>query len=180
MADELIDIYDEHNEPTGVQEMKSIAHRDGLWHRTVHVWLYNEKDEILLQLRAKDKELYPGKWDISVAGHIGAGEDVVTSAIREAKEELGIDILNKELISLGTTQTCMTWKGNIDNQFHYVYLLKTDKRVEDFIFHDKEVEKVVFKHIDELEDDIHNRIEDYVPRKESWLDIIQEIRKRIS
>ena len=59
MADELIDIYDENNKPLGIQKMKSEAHRDGLWHRASHVWIYNSKGEILLQLRAKNKELWP-------------------------------------------------------------------------------------------------------------------------
>jgi len=37
LADELIDIYDEDNKPTGVQKMKSEAHRQGLWHRAAHI-----------------------------------------------------------------------------------------------------------------------------------------------
>jgi len=90
--DELIDIYDESNEPLGFRKMKSEAHREGLWHRASHVWIYNKRGEILLQLRAKSKELNPLKWDISAAGHISLGEEPIAAALRETKEELGLSI----------------------------------------------------------------------------------------
>ena len=82
MGDELIDICDEANHLTGVQKMKSEAHKDGLWHRAVHIWLYNSKGEILLQWRAKNKLLYPEMWDISAAGHVSASENPITSGLQ--------------------------------------------------------------------------------------------------
>lgn len=94
MADELIDIVDENDVPTGIQKMKSLAHADGSWHRVAHIWIYNSKGEVLLQLRAPNKLLYPNKWDVSVAGHIGAGEDIIAGAQREIQEEIGVKIKN--------------------------------------------------------------------------------------
>ena len=61
MADELIDICDENNNLIDIQKMKSEAHKDGLWHRASHIWIYNSNGEILLQLRAKEKPLYVSK-----------------------------------------------------------------------------------------------------------------------
>ena len=92
MADELIDICDENNNLINVQKTKSEAHKNGLWHRASHIWIYNSNGEILLQLRAKEKPLYPDMWDISAAGHISAGEDPITSGLREVKEEIGLEI----------------------------------------------------------------------------------------
>lgn len=86
MADELIEIYNGNNEPLGIEKMKSEAHRNGLWHRASHIWIYNSAGEILLQLRAENKELYPNMWDISAAGHISAGEEPIISALREMEE----------------------------------------------------------------------------------------------
>lgn len=98
MSDELIDIYNEENKPLfGVQKMKSEAHRKGLWHRASHVWIYNSKGEILLQLRAKNKEFWPNMWDISVAGHIGSGEDQLSATVRETEEEVGLRIMPDDL-----------------------------------------------------------------------------------
>ena len=90
MADELIDICDKNNNHINIQKMKSEAHKDGLWHRASHIWIYNSNGEILLQLRAKEKELYPDMWDISAAGHVSAGEEPIVSGLREVKEELGL------------------------------------------------------------------------------------------
>ncbi|MCK5107656.1 MAG: NUDIX hydrolase, partial [Nanoarchaeota archaeon] len=65
--DELIDIVNEDNVIIG-QAMKSEAHAKGLWHRLAVIWIYNSKGQILLQLRTKDRDLYPDVWDVSVGG----------------------------------------------------------------------------------------------------------------
>jgi len=51
-----------------------------------------------LQLRAKNKKLFPNKWDVSVGGHISAGEEPLTTAVRETKEELGLEISREDLV----------------------------------------------------------------------------------
>ncbi len=85
MADELIDIVDENNKLTGVRKMKSEAHKKGLWHRASHVWIYNSKNELLIQLRAKDKVTDADRWDMAAAGHVGAGEETLATAVRRRK-----------------------------------------------------------------------------------------------
>jgi len=89
--DELIDIYDENGNHIG-PELRSIVHANGLWHRTAQVWLLNEKHELLLQLRSKQKDCFPELWDISSAGPIPAGCSPKESAIRELEEELGVKV----------------------------------------------------------------------------------------
>ena len=66
---ELIDIFDEHWNPTGEILEKNEAERQKKWHRAAHIWVVNSKGEILLQLRSASKKTHPGWWDISVAGH---------------------------------------------------------------------------------------------------------------
>lgn len=57
-------------------------HRDGDYHRAVHVWIYAEStQELLLQRRADCKDSWPGQWDISSAGHISAGDSSLVSAM---------------------------------------------------------------------------------------------------
>ncbi|RWW44042.1 hypothetical protein BHE74_00050230, partial [Ensete ventricosum] len=59
----------------------SLVHRDGDYHRAVHVWIYSEStQELLLQKRADCKDSWPGQWDISSAGHISAGDSSLLSA----------------------------------------------------------------------------------------------------
>ena len=59
-------------------------------HRVCHVFVRNSKNKILAQLRAKSKDIQPGKWDIAVGGHIDPGESVINGAKREFYEELGV------------------------------------------------------------------------------------------
>jgi isopentenyldiphosphate isomerase len=70
---------------------RSVIHGDpSLMHRVVHVLVFNEHDELLLQKRSMNKDVAPGKWDTSVGGHIEAEESISGALAREMKEELGI------------------------------------------------------------------------------------------
>ena len=91
---ELLDVVDENGKPTGETVERKTAHSDGIRHRTAHVWIVRKSDEgaeVLLQKRAMNKDSFPGRYDTSSAGHIQAGDEPEESAIREMKEELGID-----------------------------------------------------------------------------------------
>ena len=73
---ELLDVVDENGCPTGRAVDRETAHREGIRHRTAHVWLMREGRngvEVLLQKRSANKDSYPGCYDISSAGHIPAG-----------------------------------------------------------------------------------------------------------
>ena len=100
--DELIDILTPDGKPTGKTALKSEAHKNGWFHATVHIWLFTSDEKILLQKRALTKKVFPGIWDISVAGHISAGEAILDGAKREIFEEIGLKLTDKDLIKIGT------------------------------------------------------------------------------
>ncbi|MEA1786876.1 NUDIX domain-containing protein [Arenibacter sp. GZD96] len=101
IMDEFVDILDAAGNDTGATAKKSEAHRKGLFHPTVHVWFYTFSGEILVQKRAKTKDTFPSLWDVSVAGHIAAGESAPKAALREVKEEIGLTILETDLKKIG-------------------------------------------------------------------------------
>lgn len=88
-SDELLWLVDENDRPLGHCQ-RGDAHRSGLRHRAVHVLVYNEAGEIFLQKRVLSKDVNPGLWDTSAAGHVDYGEDYDACAHRELQEELGI------------------------------------------------------------------------------------------
>ena len=90
--EEYFDVLNEKGNYTGRIETREKCHKDGLWHKAVHVWIVNDNNEILLQYRCAEKSLYPNLWDCSFAGHIGVGESSIEGLIREGKEELGIEV----------------------------------------------------------------------------------------
>ncbi len=66
------------------------VHANNLWHRAVHILLFNEAGELFLQKRSRSKDRHPLVWDSSAAGHVDAGEEYDTAAARELQEELGV------------------------------------------------------------------------------------------
>ncbi|KAG6535707.1 hypothetical protein ZIOFF_000730 [Zingiber officinale] len=79
--EEHLDVLTKTGEKTGVSKPRSLVHRDGDYHRAVHVWIYSEStQELLLQKRADCKASWPAKWDISSAGHISSGESSLLTA----------------------------------------------------------------------------------------------------
>jgi isopentenyldiphosphate isomerase len=84
----------------GVKDRADV-HRDGDWHRSVHVWIVRPTDRALLvQQRAPGKDTWPGYYDASVGGHLSAGEGY-EDAYREVEEELGVTIDLNRLVPLG-------------------------------------------------------------------------------
>ena len=100
LSSELLDHVDADDRVIGTVA-RSQAHREGLWHRAVHVVVWNRRGDILLQKRAASKASFPGFWDTSVGGHVGAGEGYEATALRECGEELGIEIGSSDLSRIG-------------------------------------------------------------------------------
>ena len=90
MPEEKIDLVNEKNEAIGTIT-EAAAHKADLPHRASHVFVFNSKGEIFLQLRPKEKFLYPGVWDSSVGEHVKKGESFDAAALRGLKEELNIE-----------------------------------------------------------------------------------------
>lgn len=89
---EIWDLIDAQRRPTGETAQRGSVLPQGRYHLVVNVVIFNEKDEMLIQQRHACKDSYPGLWDISAAGSALAGEDSHQAAVRETKEEIGVDI----------------------------------------------------------------------------------------
>ncbi|WP_142785642.1 NUDIX hydrolase [Changchengzhania lutea] len=121
--DELIDIVTEHGESTGRSALKSIIHQKGYYHNTAHIWFYTLDNKILLSQRAASKVICPLLWDVSIAGHIDSGESIIEGAIRETKEEIGIDINENDLKKIGVFKCTQSYDNTIfDNEFHHTFI----------------------------------------------------------
>ena len=94
---EMLDIVDAHNRIIGCAPRREV-HRLGLRHRAVHMLILDGDDRIYLQRRSPHKDVDPGLWDTSAAGHVDSGEDYLDAALRELNEELALDDVRLEAL----------------------------------------------------------------------------------
>lgn len=95
---EYLDYYDEEGNYLGCETREEV-HKRGLWHNTVHCWLYTEDGKVIFQIRKDSKKLYT-----TSSGHVNSKESVEEAFRRETKEEIGINIDSKsaKLIDIST------------------------------------------------------------------------------
>lgn len=90
--EEMFDVYDIHRNRTGKILPRTQKREKGEFILVVHLLLFNEKGELLIQKRITDKSTWPDMWDISLGGHAQAGESSMEAVMREAQEELHISL----------------------------------------------------------------------------------------
>src|SRR5262249_2148180 len=91
MAEEIFDVVNERDEVIG-NRTRAEVHRLGLMHRAVHVLVFNSRGQVLLEKRSMSKVRQPGLWDSSASGHLDRGEAYDACAVRELREEIGLEL----------------------------------------------------------------------------------------
>lgn len=170
MTIELIDVLTPEGVPTGVRKPKPEIHRDGDWHRASHVWIVTPDHRILLQRRSMRKDNNPGLWDVSAAGHVSAGEDLVDSAIREVQEELGLTLRREELQQIATLPaSCVLNDGTyFDNELHEIFIVRRAVDPGQLVLQPEEVDDAALVTIDELRQRVVRHDPTLVPHGEEY------------
>ena len=91
MSEEIFDVVNERDEVVD-HKPRSEVHRLGLMHRAVHVMVFNRLGQVFLQKRSMSKDRQPGLWDSSASGHLDQGEAYDACAVRELREEIGLQL----------------------------------------------------------------------------------------
>ena len=123
--DELFDVVNADGTPTGEVKRRADVHRDGDWHRAVHVWIYGFDATgpfILFNWRSLQKDTMPGRLDVTVGGHLGAGESV-SDAFREIEEEIGAGLDPDRFEFLFKRQAI----GDTEREVQDVFLVRDDR-----------------------------------------------------
>lgn len=146
---EYFDVCDERGNPTGAIVSREEAHREGVCHRTAHIWVVRREGgrwQVLLQKRAAHKDSFPGKYDTSSAGHVQAGDGVLSAALRELGEELGIQAAPDQLRFAGTFrisyEKVFYGKPFRDNEVAHVYVYTEPVDLDALALQADEVERV--------------------------------------
>ena len=158
MAKEYFDILDEKGNKTGKTKLRSEVHRDGDWHKAVHIWIINNDGDILLQRRCATKDSNPNMLDISSAGHLSAGDDSITGAIRELKEELNLDINPKDIHFIKTLKRSSKYTETfINNEFDDLYIVRTNKKIDDMKFQEEEISEIMYVPYKKFKEMVNNK-----------------------
>jgi len=139
-----IDVLSESGLRTGQIMNRGEIHTIGLPHRAVHLYLFNNKGDILLQKRAENLDHYSSMYSISLTGHIDSGEGSSKALKRELKEELGLNHYEIKYSFLFSYRKDAKLGDYIDKQFNDVYVGRTNVDLKDINYDKSEVEKLEF------------------------------------
>ena len=142
---EHLTIFDENHRKIGEKERNQV-HVDGDWHETFHCWFWKE-DLIYLQRRSMEKQDFPGKYDITAAGHL-ATDETIANGVREIEEELGLSLTFEQLTFMGIFEDVIELDEFLDREFAHTYGYLYQG--EPIHFDDGEVMDIVAVHRNEL------------------------------
>jgi isopentenyl-diphosphate delta-isomerase type 1 len=115
---EILEIVDSNDKVIGTGTRSEI-HRLGLSHRAVHLFVFNAPGQVYVQRRSLSKDRHPGKLDSSAAGHVDPGETYKETAVRELREELGIEAEVTEILKVAACE-------QTDNEHVVLFSVQTD------------------------------------------------------
>lgn len=165
---EYFDVLNECGEFTGKVETRDNCHKQGLWHRANYGFIFNKNGDVLSQKRSKTKKLWPDLWDITAGGHVLAGEFGYEALIREVKEELGIDIEQKDLLYL-VGSTSVNVKGDIINKhFNECFIINKDVDISKIKLQEEEVSEIKWFTKEEILNRINNNYEGITDKTGPW------------
>lgn len=136
---ELVDLLNNRKELTG-ETCERNAVPDGKYRLSIHIWIVNDKNEILIQQRSASRKMFPNMWT-NTGGACIAGETSIETVFRELKEELNVipNIDDLELIA--------SYKRKKD--YVDVWLLRQNININDLKFNDNEVQAAKWATIEE-------------------------------
>ena len=172
--DEWIDIIDSH-ENFMFKALKSEAHAKGLAHSSIHLWLYNNAGNLLIQKRSESKKCYPNLWDVSVAGHVLSGENPIQAAIRECKEETGFELKAQNLFFFGKNHKQKVHASDfIDHEYQHLFLANCNLEVSEFQIQIEELSEVKWISFQELNQAWSEKDQNFVPRNHLYSELLEK------
>lgn len=151
--EERFDLYSADGTPLGVSKARRDVHRDGDWHRSLHVWVVLREGSgvagaprapcLLFQRRSPEKDTWPGALDVAVTGHLRAGEAIL-DGLREAREEIGLELGPDDVVRLGLRRRADEHTPGVrDRELQAIFATATSLALADFAPDPDEVTSLV-------------------------------------
>jgi isopentenyldiphosphate isomerase len=149
---ELIDVYTKEGERIGVAD-RNVAHRFGLYHKTVHCWIIKDGKSLVFQKRSVKLAVNPGKLFSTASGHVKAGETIMEGFEREIFEETGVKAENPvEVLHEPYMYDTVLASGREHHDYitWYLFVAKCDYPLSEYKPQDEEVDGFVELDIQEF------------------------------
>lgn len=166
--EEFFDVLNEKGNFTGKTESREKCHKEGLWHKAVVVFIINSKNQVLLQRRSPNKRMWPNMWDVTAGGHVLAGEFGFEAIIREAKEELGIELNKNEMTFLGSSISTNNKADIINKHFNEYYIVNKDLDETRLTLQKEEVTEVKWIDKNDIIQKIKNNYDEITDKEGCW------------
>ena len=154
---EEVILVNEQDEETGAME-KMEAHRKGRLHRAFSIFIFNNKNEILLQQRAVNKYHSGGLWSNACCSHPKPGETIDAAAKRRLKEELGFETELEKIFEF--TYNTSFENGLTEYEFDHVFAGIYNDEIQ---FNKTEVQDICFRSMSEIESDLQTHPHKFTP-----------------
>ena len=174
------DPYNDRPLSTNEYATRKHVHTNGLWHCSVHIWIVNPtKQQILLQKRSLTKDTFPGRWDISSAGHVEADStSLIHTAQVELAEELGLDNVTEDELNLSFVIPAEQANMGGCNAYEHVYFLvrddNTTTKEQQFALGTAEVSEVAWMPVQDVLTALRNVDDGYAPRTQQYVDAMEK------
>lgn len=166
---EIWDLYTEDRQPTGRTMIRGSEHPEGFYRIVVHVCIFNNRGQMLIQQRQPFKDGWPNMWDVSAGGSVVSGESSREAAEREVLEELGLNI---SLEGVRPAITISFKEGFDDN-----YVVVKDVNDKDIVLQEEEVQGYKWAY----EEEILKMIEDgiFIPYHKGKIELLFFLRNHM-
>lgn len=166
---EYWDLYDKHFQKLVRTHLRGEKMSQGIYHLVVHVCIFNQKGEMLIQQRQAFKEGWPNLWDVTMGGSALKGETSQQAAMREVKEELGLDI------DLTNCRPSLT--NHFEQGFDDIYLINQEVDLSKLQLQYEEVQDVKWASQQEILELM--REGQFIPYYESLINLFFEMRHSV-
>ena len=144
---------------------KMEAHKKGALHRAFSVFIFNNKNELMIQKRNINKYHSPGLWANTCCSHQKDGESNISAGKRRLLEEMGFCV---ELNEIGSfIYNVGVDNGLIEHELDYILVGKYNGNVK---INSDEVDNWKWMSLDNIKDDVRKRSKNYT----EWFKIIMD------